>query len=86
MVIRDPVPEVQFRYEEADTRIVFHARHARRNDIVMHSDTLKLTLSRCLCPTTCSQQKRDFEKVLHEKGKRRERSMQIDPAMLTTAS
>ena len=44
MVIRDPVPEVQFRDEEADTRIVLHALHARRNDSVMHSDTLTLTL------------------------------------------
>ena len=34
MVIRDPVPEVQFRDGEADTRIVLHARHARRNDSV----------------------------------------------------
>ena len=32
----------------------------------------------CLCPTACSQQKRDFEKVLHEKWKRRELSMQLD--------
>ena len=31
MVIRDPVPEAQFRDEEADTPIVLHARHARRN-------------------------------------------------------
>ena len=40
MVIRDPVPEVQFRDEEADTRIVLHARHARKKEGVMHSDTL----------------------------------------------
>ena len=44
MVIRDAVPEVQFHYEEADRRIVLHARHARRNDSVMHSDTLTLRL------------------------------------------
>ena len=44
IVIRDPVPEVQFRDEEADTRIVLHARHARRNDSVLHSDTLTLRL------------------------------------------
>ena len=44
MVIRDPVPEVQFRDEEADTPIVLHARHARRNDSVMHSDTVTLRL------------------------------------------
>ena len=44
MVIRDPVPEVQFRDEEADTRIVLHAQHVRRNDSVLHSDTLTLTL------------------------------------------
>ena len=44
MVIRDPVPEVQFHDEEADTRIVLHVRHARRNDRVMHSDTLTLRL------------------------------------------
>ena len=44
MVIRDPVPEIQFREEEADTRIVLPARRARRNDSVMHSDTLTLTL------------------------------------------
>ena len=46
MVIRDPVPEVQFRDEEADTPIVLHVRHvrARRNDSVMHSDTVTLRL------------------------------------------
>ena len=44
MVIRDPVPEVQFHGEEVDMRILLHARHARKNDIVMHSDTLTLTL------------------------------------------
>ena len=44
MVIRDPVPEVQFRDEEADTPILLHARHARRNDSVMHSDTVTLRL------------------------------------------
>ena len=38
-MIRDPVPEVQFCEEEAETRIALHARHARRNDSVMHSDT-----------------------------------------------
>ena len=43
-VIRDPVPEVQFCEEEAETRIALHARHARRNDSVMHSDTLTLRL------------------------------------------
>ena len=51
MVIRDPVPEVQFRDEAADTRIVLYARHARRNDSLMHSDTLILrlmSLSYCL--------------------------------------
>ena len=51
MVIRDPVPEVQFRDEEADTRIVLYDRHARRNDTVMHSGTLTLrlmSLSYCL--------------------------------------
>ena len=55
MVIRDAVPEVQFHYEEADRRIVLHAWHARRNDSVMHSYTLTLTLSKCLSPpTSCS--------------------------------
>ena len=44
MVIRDPVPEVQFRNEEADTPIVLHARHARRNDSVMNSYTVTLRL------------------------------------------
>ena len=44
MVMRDPVPELQFRDEEADTRIVLHAWHARKNDGVMHSDTSTLTL------------------------------------------
>ena len=33
----------------------------------------------CVCPTACSKQKLDFKKVLHEKGKRRKHSMQIDP-------
>ena len=50
-MIRDPVPEVQFRDGEADTRIVPYARHERRNDSVMHSDTLTLrliSLSYCL--------------------------------------
>ena len=51
MVIRDPVNEVQFRDEEANTRIVLNAWHAGRNDSVMHSDTLTMTpmfLSYCL--------------------------------------
>ena len=51
MVTRDPVPELQFRDEEADMRIVLYVRHARRNDSVMHSDTLTLrlmSLSYCL--------------------------------------
>ena len=51
MVTRDPVLEVLFRDEEADTRIVLYARHARRNDSVMHSGTLTLrlmSLSYCL--------------------------------------
>ena len=51
MVTRDPVPAVQFCDEEAGTRIVLYARHARRNDSVMHSDTLTLrlmSLSYCL--------------------------------------
>ena len=70
MVIRDPVPEVQYR-----VHIVLHAWHARRNDSVMHSDTLILvSLSYCLLIA-----KFDFEKVLYEKGKRRELSMQVDP-------
>ena len=43
-MIRDPVPEVQFYDEEAETRIVLHARHARRNDSVKHSNTLTLRL------------------------------------------
>ena len=43
-VIRDPVPEVQFCEEEAETRIALHARHARRNESVMHSDTVTLRL------------------------------------------
>ena len=42
-MIRDPVPEVQFYDEEPETRIVLHARHARRNDSVMHYNTLTLT-------------------------------------------
>ena len=40
MVTRDPVPEVQFRDEEADTRIVLYNWLARGNDSVMHSYTL----------------------------------------------
>ena len=44
IVVRDPFPEVQFRDEEAETRIVLHARHARRNEGVMHSHTLTLRL------------------------------------------
>ena len=43
-MIRDPDPEVQFCDEEAETRIVLHARHARRNDSVMQSNTLTLRL------------------------------------------
>ena len=51
MVTRDPVPEVQVRDEDADTPIVLYAQQARRNDSVMHSDTLTLrlmSLSYCL--------------------------------------
>ena len=68
MVIGDPFPEVQFRDEETDGRIVLYARHARRNYSLMHSDTL------------------DFEKVLHEKGKRQNILCNLTQAMLTTAS
>ena len=78
--MRDPVPEVQFRDEEAGTRIVLHGRHARRNDSVMYSDTLTLRLMSL--SNACSQQKLDFEKLLHEKGKRREHYMQLDPEAL----
>ena len=49
MVTRDPVLEAQFRDEEADTRIVLYARHARRNDSVMHSSTLTLRLMSLSC-------------------------------------
>ena len=67
-MIRDPVPEVQFRDEEVETRIiVLNARHPRRNEGVMHSDS------------ACSSPKLDFENVLHENGKRREHYMQLDP-------
>ena len=49
MVIDDPVPEVRFSDEEADTRVVLHALHAHKNDSVMHSDLLRLmSLSYCL--------------------------------------
>ena len=79
-MIRDPVSEVQFGDEEAKTRIVVHARYARRNDSLMHSDTLTLRLMSL--SNACSQQKLDFEKLLHEKGKRREHYMQLDPEAL----
>ena len=47
-MIRDPVPEEQFCDKEAETRIVLHARNARGNDSVMHSNTLTLrALSIC---------------------------------------
>ena len=36
VVTDDPAPEVQLSDEEADTRVVLHAWHARRNDSVMH--------------------------------------------------
>ena len=44
MVIRDPIPEVQFCDGEVDTRIVLHACYARKNDSVMHADSLTLRL------------------------------------------
>ena len=44
-VIGDPVPEVQFSDEEADSRIVLHARHARRNDSDVLSDVFLLLLA-----------------------------------------
>ena len=43
-MVRDPFPEVQFSDEEAETYIFLHVRHARRNEGVMHSDTLTLTM------------------------------------------
>ena len=54
MVTRDPVPEAQFHDEEADTRIVLHARHARRNGRVMHSDTQTLRLDVFVLPNARS--------------------------------
>ena len=44
VVIDDPAPEERFSDEEADTRVVLHAWHARRNDSVMHTNTLSLIL------------------------------------------
>ena len=43
-MIDDPAPEVQLSDEEADTRVVLHVWHARRNDSVMHTNTLSLRL------------------------------------------
>ena len=36
----------------------------------------------CPCPNACSWQKRDFEKLLNEKGKGREHYMQLEPGAL----
>ena len=44
MVIRDPIPEVQFCAGEVDTRIGLHACYACKNDSVMHADSLTLRL------------------------------------------
>ena len=44
VVTDDPAPEVQLSDEEADTRVVLHAWHARRNDSVMHTNKLSLIL------------------------------------------
>ena len=77
IVIGDPVPEVQFSDEEADTTIFLHARRARRNDSVMHSDTLTMRLmylSYCLLIA-----KTWLGKGAHEKGKRHDLSGQLDP-------
>ena len=43
-MVRDLFPEVQFSDEEAETHIFLHVWHARRNEGVMHSDTLTLTM------------------------------------------
>ena len=44
VVTDDPAPEVQLSDEEADTRVVLHDWHARRNDSVMHTNKLSLRL------------------------------------------
>ena len=84
-MIRDPVPEVQFRDEEADTRIVLHARHARRNDSLLHSDTadseidvfvLMLAHSKNLTSKRCYMKKGRGANIL----------CNLTQAMLTTAS
>ena len=84
MVIRDPVPEVQFRDEEADTRIVLHARHARRNDCVAlwYTDSeidvfvLMLAHSKNLTSKRCYMKKGRGANIL----------CNLTQAMLTTAS
>ena len=45
MVIRDPVPEVQFRDEEADTPIVLHARHVRARRKIKMKDEMEQKLT-----------------------------------------
>ena len=82
MVPRDPVPEVQFRDEEADTRIVLYARHARRNDSVMHSDTLTDVFVLLLANSKNLTLKRCYMK----KGRGANILCNLTQAMLTTAS
>ena len=46
MMVRDPVPEVQFRDEEADTPIVLHPRHPRRK---VHAPNCSINKSSPVC-------------------------------------
>ena len=48
VVIDDPAPEVQLSDEEADTRVVLHAWHARRNDNTNKLSLRLMSLTYCL--------------------------------------
>ena len=83
-VIRDPVLEVQLRDEEAETRIVLHALHARRNDSVMHSDTLRLRLMSVLM--LVHSKNVTLKRCYMKKGRGANVMCNSTQTMLTTAS
>ena len=78
--LRGNSSEVQFHDEEADTRISLCSACVQewQCDALCYTDTETDTVVFVLL-LAHAWQKLNFEKVLHEKGKSRERSMQLDP-------
>ena len=85
-VIRDPVSEVQFRDEKAETRLVLHARHARRNDVQCDALWYTDTETDVLLLMLAHSKKLTLKRCYMKKGRGANIMCNSTQAMLTTAS